>query len=159
MEVVAERIKKSFPEPLRDPYRYLKSVMPSEVAKAEKKEAESVAPAIPPDAEKRSIETKRQARWMAEWNRRQREKVVAQIVAMSAETQGQLCSDLLMDMERNNVHPTLRKRLQVSGWQHPLVLQEMVRWYAAGALGESWDKPTPEQLLVIAGELGDTDPV
>ena len=159
LEVVAERIKKSFPEPLRDPYRYLKSVMPSEVAKAEKKEAENVARAVPPEAEKRSIETKRQARWMAEWNRRQRERVVAQIVAMSAETQGRLCSDLLREMERNNVHPTLRKRLQVSGWQHPLVLQEMVRWYAAGALGANWDKPTPDQLLAIAGELGDTDPV
>ena len=157
LEVLAERIKKSFPEPLRDNYRYLKSVMPSELAKAERQEAEAIARAVPGEGEKKSIETKRQARWMAEWNRRQREIVIDQIDAMSAEAQGQLCADLLSEMERNNVHPTLRKRLQASGWKHPLVLQEMVRWYAAGALGEYWDKPTPQQLLSIAAELGDTE--
>ena len=158
LEVLAERIKKAFPEPLRNPYRYLRSVMPSELAKAERKEADAGARAMPPEAEKKSIETRRQARWMAEWNRRQREAVVNQIVAMSAQAQERLCSDLLAEMERNNVHPTLRKRLQASGWQHPLVLPEMLRWFAAGALGENWDKPTSEQLLAIASELGDNEP-
>jgi hypothetical protein len=53
------------------------------------------------------------------------------------------------------VHPSIRKRLQTSGWQHPMVLPEMVRYYAVGSLGEQWDKPTPQQLLQIAAELGD----
>ena len=78
-----------------------------------------------------------------------------QIAAMPVAIQQQLSADLLADMERRNVHPTLRKRLQTSGWQHPLVAQEMIRWYAPGALGEAWDKPTPEQLLDVAGEMGD----
>ena len=158
LEVLAERINKAFPEPLRNPYRYLRSVMPSEVAKAERKESDAGTRAAPPEAEKKNIETRRQARWMAEWNRRQRDVVVDQILAMSAQAQERLCSDLLAEMERNNVHPTLRKRLQASGWQHPLVLPEMLRWFAAGALGENWDKPTSEQLLRIASELGDNEP-
>lgn len=155
LDILAERIQKSFPEPLRDNLRYLKSVMPGEAAKAERKQAELAARAVPPEFEKKNFQAKRQARWVAEWNRRQRALVTSQIAAMPAAIQQQLSADLLADMERRNVHPTLRKRLQSSGWQHPLVAQEMIRWYAPGALGENWDKPTFEQLLGIAGEMGD----
>ncbi len=155
LEVLAERIQKSYPEPLRDHFRYLKSVMPGEAAKAERKQAEIAARAVPPEFEKKNFQAKRQARWIAEWNRRQREFVTSQIAGMPVAIQQQMSADLLADMERRNVHPTLRKRLQTSGWQHPLVAQEMIRWYAPGALGEHWDKPTPEQLLGVAGELGD----
>ena len=157
LAVLADRIEKSYPEPLRDHFRYLKSVMPGEAAKAEKKEAEALARAVPPEVEKKSFQLKRQARWAAEWNRRQRVRVVEQISAMSPDAQAQMTDDLLAEMEKRNVHPTLRKRLQSSGWQHPVVIQEMVRWYADGAMGENWDKPTPQQLLEIAAELGDED--
>ncbi|GAC1415314.1 MAG: hypothetical protein NVSMB6_17630 [Burkholderiaceae bacterium] len=157
LEVLATRVQKSFPEPLRDRFRYLKSVMPGEALKAEKKEAELQARAMPPEMEKKNFQAKRHARWVAEWNRRQRASVVEAISAMSPETQDRMCADLLSEMERRNVHPTLRKRLQSSGWQHPLVLQEMIRWYAAGALGEHWDKPTPQQLLEVAAEMGDEE--
>ena len=155
LAVLADRIEKAYPEPLRDHFRYLKSVMPGEAAKAEKKEAELQARTPPPEAEKKNFQIRRQARWVAEWNRRQREIVVSQISALSPETQQQMTLELSADLERRNVHPTLRKRLQSSGWQHPVVLQEMIRWYAPGALGEHWDKPTPQQLLEIAAELGD----
>ena len=155
LEVLAERIRTSYPEPLRDHFRYLKSVMPGEAVKAERKEAEVAARAVPPEFEKKNFQAKRQARWIAEWNRRQRELVTGQIAAMPAAIQQQLSADLLADMEQRNVHPTIRKRLQTGGWQHPLVAQEMIRWYAPGALGENWDKPTPAQLLVVAGEMGD----
>ena len=155
--ILAGRIQKAFPEPLRDPYRYLKSVMPGEALKVEKKEAEHQARATPPDVEKKNQQTKRHARWTEEWNRRQREYVISDIEAMTAEMQDQLTADLMAEMELRNVHPTIRKRLQSSGWRHPLVLQEMVRYYAAGAMGENWDKPTPQQLLAIAAELGDEE--
>lgn len=157
LEVLAERIQKAYPEPLRDHFRYLKSVMPGEALKAEKKEAEQQVKAAPAEADKKNFQAKRQARWVAEWNRRQRDFVIGEIAAMSPEVQQQMVVDLLGEMERRNVHPTLRKRLHTSGWQHPLVVQEMIRWYAAGALGEDWDKPTPEQLLEVAAELGDEE--
>lgn len=157
LEVLAERIKKAYPEPLRDRFRYLKSVMPDEASKAEKKEAEQQGRTAPANADKKIFQAKRHARWVAEWNRRQRQFVIGEISAMSPALQGQMVADLLGEMERRNVHPTLRKRLQTSGWQHPLVVQEMIRWYAAGALGEHWDKPTPDQLLAVAAELGDED--
>jgi len=155
LEILADRIHKAYPEPLRDHVRYLKSVIPSEAAKAVKKEADLQARAVTPEADKKLNQSKRQSRWAAEWNRRQRETVVKQIAGMSTDAQGRMTADLLAEMEKSNVHPTLRKRLQSSGWQHPLVLQEMIRWYAPGALGENWDKPTSEQLLEVAAEMGD----
>jgi hypothetical protein len=157
LDVLADRIQKSYPEPLRDHFRYLKSVMPGQALKAERKEAELSARKDPPEAERKAHQAKRSARWSAEWIRRQRELVINDIAAMSPENQDHLVADLLAEMERRQVHPTLLKRLQTSGWQHPLVLHEMVRYYAAGAFGEEWDKPTPQQLLEIAAEMGDAE--
>jgi hypothetical protein len=83
--------------------------------------------------------------------------VTSEIAGLSSAVQAQLSADLLVEMERTNVRPTLHERLQSGGWQHSLVLQEMIRWYAPGAIGEHWDKPTPHQLLEIAAELGDDE--
>jgi hypothetical protein len=60
-------------------------------------------------------------------------------------------------MAARQVHPSIRKRLQGSGWQHPMVLHEMLRFYARAAIGEHWDQPTPEQLLAVATQLGDAE--
>ncbi|WP_022982698.1 replication initiation protein [Ideonella sp. B508-1] len=167
LEILAQRIASSFPQPLKDPYRYLRALMPGQVPPpAEPEAAEAAEPAALAAASgaggearaadnNREAQAKRQTRWAEEWIRRRREQVVAQIAAMSPEGQGALSADLLADMERRQVHPSIRKRLQTSGWQHPMVLPEMVRYYAVGSLGEQWDKPTPQQLLQIAAELGD----
>lgn len=164
LEILAQRIASSFPQPLKDPYRYLRALMPGQVpppAEPETAEPAALVAAGGTGAEARGVDNsreaqaKRQTRWAEEWIRRRREQVVAQIAAMSPEGQGALSADLLADMERRQVHPSIRKRLQTSGWQHPMVLPEMVRYYAVGSLGEQWDKPTPQQLLQIAAELGD----
>ncbi|KAB0584753.1 replication initiation protein [Ideonella dechloratans] len=163
LEILAQRAASSFPQPLKDPYRYLRALMPGQVPPP--READSgeggvlAGPAAGTDARgadsSREAQAKRQTRWTEEWIRRRREQVVEQIAAMSPEGQAALSADLLADMERRQVHPSIRKRLQTSGWQHPMVLPEMVRYYAVGSLGEQWDKPTPQQLLQIAAELGD----
>ena len=59
------------------------------------------------------------------------------------------------DMRARLVHPSIQKRLQSSGWQHPMVLPEMLRFYASAALGPGWDQPSAEQLLAIAAEMGE----
>jgi hypothetical protein len=63
--------------------------------------------------------------------------------------------ELLADMERRNAHPSIRKRLQTSGWQHPMVRPEMLRFYAIATHGDGWDQPSAEQLLAIAAEVAD----
>ncbi|HSI49700.1 MAG TPA: replication initiation protein [Ideonella sp.] len=183
--LLAQRAGSEFPGPLRDPYRYLRSLMPSEVARATavaeaqkaqeegkarlvagqavlrepareaNREGEGASRAEPRGSEGRELQARRQSRWAEEWIRRRREQVAADIAALSAEAQAELAADLLVDMEARQVHPSIRKRLQTSGWQHPLVLPEMLRYFAQGSLGDNWDQPTPQQLLQVAAELGD----
>lgn len=155
LESLARRVATAYPEPLRDPSRYLRSLMPGEAAKAERQAAEQERRAADGAQEARESQVKRQARWRDEWIRRRRESIVQEIAAMAPERQAEMVEHLLADMEARNVHPSIRKRLRTSGWQHPMALHEMVRYYAAGAWGEHWDQPSSEQLLEIAAELGD----
>ncbi|MEF7612910.1 replication initiation protein [Aquincola sp. MAHUQ-54] len=161
LEALRKRLETAFPEPLRDPFRYLKALLSGEATtRAAKAAAERHDP--PPDApaparsdEDRAAQARREARWTEAWMRQRREHIVRDIAALSPEEQSRLSHALLEDMEARQVHPSIRKRLQTSGWQHALVVAEMIRFYAVGAIGDDWDRPTTEQLLAIAAQLGD----
>jgi hypothetical protein len=166
LDLLEKRITSAYPEPLREPGRYLQTVLAAERRRAaptsESIRSSSDAVAAAPSrqnpqtsAPSKIVEMKRQARWHEEWLRRRRERVVADLNALSQEEQGRLTQALLSDMETRRVHPSIRKRLQVNGWQHPMVLQEMVRLFAVSCIGDGWDKPTPQQLLEIATQMGD----
>lgn len=165
LDALERRMASNYPEPLRDPQRYLRSLMPAEEAKAEQRAAQRDAErqaaaatlADPQSPAARDLQAKRQARWLAEWVNRRREQVAAELAALSARAQEGLAQELLADMERRNAHPSIRKRLQTSGWQHPMVRPEMLRFYAAATHGERWDQPTAEQLLAIAAEIAADD--
>ena len=104
-------------------------------------------------------EQRRQSHWAAAWLRRRHEQVGADIARLPAAEQARLCELLAKDMAARQVHPSIRKRLQASAWQQPMVLHDMLRFYARGAIGEHWDQPTPEQLLAVAAQLGAVEPV
>ncbi|KDB52912.1 hypothetical protein X805_15160 [Sphaerotilus natans subsp. natans DSM 6575] len=169
VEMLARRVASAYPEPLRDPARYLRTVLAAERSKEFGRTPEAAPPSVPErssaaaaparrdlsDAALKLAEQKRQARWHEEWQRRRRAHVVTELEALPAAEQDRLVQSLLLDMEARRVHPTIRKRLQTNGWQHPMVLHEMVRFYATTRIGDGWDRPTPEQLLEIAGQVGD----
>ena len=175
LDALQRRLASAYPEPLRDPYRYLKTLMPGEAAKAGQGaaaadsspsapptsssalEAQGPAsrPAMPAAAGLSADQQRRQAQWSAAWLRQRHAQVADSIAALSAPEQAGLCDALADDMAARQVHPSIRKRLQGSGWQHPMVLHEMLRFYARGAIGEHWDQPTPAQLLAVAAALGD----
>lgn len=168
LEALRKRLETAFPEPLRDPYRYLKALLSGEAsqraakAAAQRHDAPADAPAEAAAAgrsdEDRAAQARREARWTEAWIRQRREQIVRDIASLSADEQARLSQALLEDMEARQVHPSIRKRLQTSGWQHALVVAEMIRFYAVGAIGDDWDRPTPAQLLAIAGQLGDGAP-
>jgi len=153
LELLAQRMASAYPAPLRDPYRYLRTLIPGEAERL-KQQAHHQREAAPMLAREQRV--KRQARWVEEWLRRRRADIVAAIEALSPEAQQSLVDGLETDMAERQIHPSIRKRLHASGWRHPLVLPEMLRYFAAGSIGEDWDQPTSEQLLEIAAELGDT---
>ena len=155
LDALEKRIASAFPEPLRDPYRYLKSLMPGEAAKIQMKVQAAEARKDPASPENRETAAKRQTKWTEEWLRQRRQAIIDDLNALSDDEQAGICSALLADMEGRGVHPSIRKRLLKSGWQHQMVVAEMVRYYAVGTIGEHWDKPTSEQLLDIAARMGD----
>ena len=174
LDALQRRVASAFPEPLRDPYRYLKALMPGAGGRAGQGAEPVLAVHEPQPAGSLDAglsagaigsrppgpaEQRRQSLWAAAWLRRRHEQVRADIARLPADEQARLCELLAEDMAARQVHPSIRKRLQASGWQHPMVLHDMLRFYARGAIGEHWDQPTPEQLLAVATQLGDADPL
>jgi hypothetical protein len=160
LDSLERRLASSFPEPLRDPIRYLRALMPGEAVKAGKRADDAAAKAISGTGDKsmadRETQDKRRARWLAEWTRRRHETHSSAIEALSPEAQKELMDGLLAALHARSAHPSIIKRLATSGWQHPMVRQEMLRYYAAAAHGERWDQPSAEELLAIAAELGES---
>lgn len=190
LEALQRRVATAYPEPLRDPYRCLKALMPTLAGGGAARAGQGAgllptAAGLPgtghagagavrhglPSVAGQSVaglaaasvqaaspaEQRRQALWSAAWMQRRHEQVRADIAQSSAQEQARLCELLSGDMAQRQVHPSIRKRLQGSGWQHPMVLHEMLRFYARAAIGEHWDQATPEQLLAVAAQLGDAE--
>ena len=159
LDALERRLASSFPEPLRDPARYLRALMPAEAARAHKRTeeaaAEQAARADPHSAAARDQQAKRQARWLAEWVRRRHERCADDIRALGPEQQAALVEGLRAHLQARGVHPSVVKRLAASGWQHPMVLHEMLRYFGAATYGAGWDQPSAAQLLEIAAELGE----
>lgn len=146
------RVATSFPEPVRDPYRYIKAILTAEQSKQVLEQADPVqaVQALTIESGKKKAEIK--IAWNEEWVKRQKAKVTDMLLQMSEDGVAELTTALILSMEQSNAHPSLIKRLQTSGWNHPLVKHFMISFYAKAALGEDWDKATSEDLLEIASE-------
>lgn len=146
------RVAISFPEPVRDPYRYIKAILTADQSKSvvEQANAEQIGNALVIESGKKKTEIR--TAWNEEWVKRQRAKVTEMLLQMSEEGVAELTTALIAALELSNAHPSFIKRLQTSGWNHPLVKHLMINFYAKAALGEDWDKATSEDLLEIASE-------
>jgi hypothetical protein len=150
LEAVEKRASSAFPEPLRDPLRYLKSVLPGHAAEQlqvvhvkEQADIEASVPAALPPSEKL-------AQWEKRWLAERIEHIVREIGGLAQERQADLVEGLREALVRRNAHPAVIQRLSAKGWTHGMVRHEMVSFYATAAYGENWDKPTDRDLLMIA---------
>jgi hypothetical protein len=150
LEAVEKRAASAFPEPLRDPLRYLKSVLPGHAAEQfqvvhvkEQADIEASVPAALPPSEKL-------AQWEKRWLAERIEHIVREIGGLAQERQADLVEGLREALVRRNAHPAVIQRLSAKGWTHGMVRHEMVSFYATAAYGENWDKPTDRDLLMIA---------
>ena len=159
LDALERRLANPFPQPLRDVVRYLRALLPPEAAPRPKLEPEAGAPgaarALPAGAAGHDLQARRRAQWQAEWTRRAHERCAAAITALSAAMQDELEQALLEALEQRDAHPSIIKRLRSSGWQHPLVRHEMLRFFGEATYGSGWDQPDAEQLLAIAAEMGE----
>lgn len=148
LEALAKRAAMSFPEPLRDHYRYLKSTMPSHAA-AEVKKHEAQIEADSPAA-RQKVSAERTQQWAQQWITQRHVEITAEIQALPQARVDELVRELLAELERTGAHPALSSTLISRGWWHNLVRAKMISFYATGAYGGHWDKPTPEQVLEVA---------
>lgn len=153
LTALEKRIATAFPGPLRDPYRYLKSLMPGEAEKLVKQQAMQAMTSEEKSRDVGATDVRRKAQWVEEWLRQRREKVASDLESLSEDEQQRIVSSLLDDMTARDVHPSIRRRLEQSGWRHPLVVNEMIKFYAKATIGEQWDRPTAEELLTVAAQM------
>jgi hypothetical protein len=147
LDSLQKRIASEFPEPLRDPYRYLRALLESNSVSAAKKAAEK-----PTDktASNSAVATAAMEGWTAEWVSRRRAVVVTEFEALPATEQEAWVDRLRTHLQERGAHPSIRKRLETHGWKHQLVAGELIKFYK----GTDWDKPTPQELLAIAAQSG-----
>ncbi len=146
LDALLKRIASEYPEPLRDPYRYLRAILESSSAPAAAKVGEGGAtPAASAAAASAAMEG-----WTAEWIGKRRAQVIAEFEALPAESQSEWLERLRSSLRERGVHPTIRKRLDTNGWKHPMVTGELIRFFK----GPDWDKPTSEELLAVAAQSG-----
>ncbi|MFP5476474.1 MAG: replication initiation protein [Gammaproteobacteria bacterium] len=154
LDVLERRVNTAYPEPLRDPARYLKALL---ARGGDQADAAAQATAAHPAAAAlaaREQQSQRRQRWQAEWIRRANERCLSAIEQLSEETQHELEGQLMLALQGRGAHPSIIKRLGSSGWQHPMVRQEMLRFFGDATFGPGWDKPSAEDLLEIATEMG-----
>ena len=145
---VEKRVASAFPEPLRDPLRYLKSVLPGHAAAQvdveEKAVAEKNAAALPIASGDRLIQ------WEKKWLAERIEIIAGEVAALPPDRQGEIVEALRINLMQRNSHPALVQRLVGKGWTHPMVRHEMVSFYASSAYGSEWNRPTDKDLLSVA---------
>ena len=147
LDALEKRAASDFPEPLRDPHRYLRALLVSNSAAAAKVAAD---PNAPPSAREIQVAAAAVEGWTAEWVGRRRAGVIAEFEALPSEQQADWTDRLRRHLAERGVHPSIRRRLETHGWKHQLVLGEFIKFYK----GAEWDKPGPQDLLAIAAEQG-----
>lgn len=150
VQAVEQRAAHAFPEPLRDPLRYLKSVLPGHAAAADEARAHVEARAARVAEPSPVPSGERLAQWEKRWLAQRIDALAAEIASMPAHRQAELTQSLREHLLERKAHPAVIQRLMGKGWTHPMVRHEMVSFYASAVHGAGWDRPTDTQLLAVA---------
>jgi len=147
LDALLKRIANEFPEPLRDPYRYLRALLESSSSVAAKKAGEGRAHTSPANSAAASAALEG---WTSEWVSKRRVAVLAEFESLAPQSQAEWVERLRVHLYERGAHPSIRKRLDSNGWNHPIVAGELIRFFK----GTEWDKPTAQELLTIAAQRG-----
>jgi plasmid replication initiation protein len=152
---LSRRIQAAFPEPVRDPVRYLLSIMPAHVVQAKHAEDQAASNAKPAQLHSPASQTQRQLVWRNAWVAERLLVIEADFKAMSTAEQEVLTLQLINSMEKAGLHSQIVRRLRKDGWQHPLVKSKFLGSYAEAAFGPHWNQPSDQELLTVASKIGD----
>ena len=152
---LSRRVQSAYPEPVRDPARYLVSIMPSHANQATRIANEKVANAVPAGIQALASKTQRQLVWRNAWVAERLTVIESDFKTMSAAEQELLTQQVINAMQNAGLHSQIIKRLRKDGWQHPLVKSKFLGTYAEAAFGANWNQPSDKELLTVAVTHGD----
>jgi len=155
------RIETPFPEPVRDPERYLLSLMPGHAERATARAVAAEARNDPESRESKEIQGRRREAYETAWRASRLKSIEDDFRKLSAPEQSQIAGEILRAMEEllrqgaGPIHPQMIKRLKTDGWTHDLVKRRFLTMYAEATIGKDWNVPTDQDLLTVAAQLGD----
>lgn len=147
MEATQRRAQSEFPDRLRDPLAYLKTVLPGHAAAQVEAHEKARAERAPEVVAANTAEKVDQ--WGKHWVAERTEQLAAEISALPADRLASLVEQVRIDLIERKAHPAMIKRLGET-WTHPMVRFQVVQFYATAVHGEGWNKPTAEQVLEVA---------
>ena len=114
------------------------------------------APGSPQDAKPELTEAdlkKHRAAWTDEWLRRRKERLQLGFQELPTADQATVLAQFRSELVEREQGQVL-KRLDMSGWQHRMVIAAFLRFYGTRVFGDDWEKPSADQLLAVAAEMG-----
>ncbi len=145
-----KRSASQFPEPLRDPSRYLKSILAGDKNKALQASPTAEMIDVQVKVDQKIKEKNNRAAWNDEWIKHRRNQIIEMLHDLSVDAIKNLETQLSDHLTETKAHPSIIKRLNISGWQHPMVRHLMVDFYARANIGENWSTATSDDLLAVA---------
>jgi hypothetical protein len=96
--------------------------------------------------------TKRQASWTEEWLRRRKTGLRRVFDDFDDEQQKECIEEFREHLKVTEQAQALR-RLDLSGWEHRLVIEAFLKFFGVKTQGDGWDKPSSGDILAVAAEL------
>lgn len=101
--------------------------------------------------------TKRQASWTYEWLQRKKSALRRAFDDLDDEQQKE-CLEAFREHLKVTEQAQALRRLDLSGWEHRLVIDAFFKFFGVKTQGDGWDKPRSGDILAIAAELASAPP-
>jgi hypothetical protein len=96
---------------------------------------------------------KRKAAWTESWLRVRKEDLQSGFEELSAVEQTALLEKFKVELASRNI-PQYVRRLEISGWKHPMIKDSFIKFIGIELVGPDWFKPSEDDILSIAAVMG-----
>jgi hypothetical protein len=96
---------------------------------------------------------KRKSAWTESWLRARKDDLQSGFEELSAGEQTALLEKFKVELASRNI-PQYLRRLEVSGWKHPMIKDSFVKFIGIELVGPDWFKPSEDDILSIAAVMG-----
>ena len=119
------------------------------------RKAKKARAAVLPDAKKISTDDikKRKAAWTESWLRTRKNDLQLGFEELTNNEQQELLDKFRLELAERNI-PQFIKRLDTSGWRHTMIKDSFIKFIGVELVGADWFKPSEEDILVVAAEMG-----